>query len=74
MIGESRATDVLRRCRMPAREIRWILASDDPAVVHMLMELHGERLREELADRLRALDEVEARLTGASPRPMKRSA
>jgi ATP/maltotriose-dependent transcriptional regulator MalT len=57
------AGEVLRRCEMPAEEIRWILAANDPAVVHMLLELHAERLREVLADRLDALNELEARLT-----------
>jgi hypothetical protein len=54
---------VLERCQMPAQEIRWVLAADDPNVVHMLLELHAERLREELAERLKALDEVEASFT-----------
>ena len=52
--------DVLRRCRMPEQEIAWLLAADDPAVVHMLVELHAERLREQLSDRLALLGEVEA--------------
>jgi hypothetical protein len=50
---------------MPAEEIRAVLGADDPAVVHMLVELHAERLREELAMRLRALTEVEASLVGS---------
>jgi hypothetical protein len=50
---------------MPAEEIRAVLGADDPAVVHMLLELHAERLREELAARLRALAEVEASLVGS---------
>jgi hypothetical protein len=56
---------VLERCQMPAQEIRWVLAADDPNVVHMLLELHAERLREELAERLRAISEVEASFTEA---------
>lgn len=56
---------VLERSQMPAQEIRWVLAADDPSVVHMLLELHAERLREELAERLRALSEVEASFTEA---------
>jgi hypothetical protein len=47
---------------MPPDEIRWILTADDPAVVHMILELHRERLEEELADRRKALGELEARL------------
>lgn len=58
--------DVLRRCQMPPEEIRWVLAADDPAVVHMLLELHVERLGEEFATRCSALRELEASLTGAA--------
>jgi hypothetical protein len=65
------AGEVLRRCLMPPREIGSVLTADDPAVVHMLIELHVERLREELVDRLTSLSEVEASITsarfGASP-------
>ena len=55
--------DLLRRCQMPPAEIDWLVAADDPAVVHMIVELHGERLAEELAERRKALADVEARLT-----------
>ena len=57
------AEDVLRRCQMPPDEIRWVLNADDPAVVHMILELHRERLEEELAERRKALGELEAWLT-----------
>jgi hypothetical protein len=57
------AVDVLRRCQMPPEEIEWLLAADDPAVVHMILELHVERLAEELAERRKALAELEASLT-----------
>ena len=53
------AAEVLRRCQMPEDEIRWVLSSDDPAVVHMSLELHRERLEEELAERRRSLQELE---------------
>ena len=60
MIGEDlRVEDVLRRCQMPPDEIRWVLTSDDPAVVHMILELHRERLEEELAERRKALGALE---------------
>ena len=60
MIGEDlRAEDVLRRCQMPPDEIRWVLYADDPAVVHMILELHRERLEEELAERRKALGALE---------------
>jgi len=54
------AADVLRRCHMPEDKIRWVLTADDPAVVHMILELHRERLEEELAERRKALGELEA--------------
>jgi hypothetical protein len=53
------AAEVLRRCQMPADEIRWVLTAEDPAVVHMILELHRERLEEELAERRKALGELE---------------
>ena len=56
------AAEMLRRCQMPEDEIRWILTADDPAVAHMILELHRERLEEELAERRKALGELEARL------------
>ena len=42
------AADVLRRCQVPPDEIRRVLTADDPAAVHMILELHRERLEEEL--------------------------
>jgi hypothetical protein len=60
------AAEVLRRCRMPEDEIRWVLTADDPAVVHMIVELHRERLEEELAERRKALAELEARVVASS--------
>ena len=56
------AAEMLRRCQMPEDEIRWVLTADDPAVVHMILELHRERLEEELAERRNALGELEASL------------
>src|SRR5439155_24036415 len=57
------AAEVRRRCQMPEDEIRWVLTPDDPAVVHMILELHRERLEEELAERRTAPGELDARLT-----------
>jgi hypothetical protein len=54
--------EVLRRCEMPDDEIRWDLIADDPAVVHMILELHRERLEEELTERRKALGELEERI------------
>ena len=65
MIGTDARVDaaaVLRRCQMPEDEIRWVLTANDPAVVHMIMELHRERLEEELAERRKALVELETRV------------
>ena len=69
MIGEDLRVDAaekLRRCQMPEDEIRWVLTADDPAVVHMILELHRERLEEELAERRKALGELEARLRASA--------
>jgi hypothetical protein len=60
------AADVLRRCQMPEDEIRWVLTADDPAVVHMILELHRERLEEQLAERRKTLGELEAQLQAPS--------
>ena len=59
------AADVLRRCQMPEDEIRWVLTADDRAVVHMILELHRERLEEELTERRKALGQLEAWLSNA---------
>jgi hypothetical protein len=56
------AADVLRRCQMSEDEIRWVTTAEDPSIVHMILELHRERLEEELAERRKALREFEARL------------
>jgi hypothetical protein len=61
------AADVLRRCQMPPDEIRWVLIAEEPGIVHMILELHRERLDEELAERRRMLAELEVRLA-ARPR------
>jgi hypothetical protein len=61
------AAAVLRRCQMPPVEIGWVLTADDQATVHMLLELHRERLEEELSERQRALREVESWLKDDEP-------
>jgi hypothetical protein len=58
------AAEVLRQCQMPEDEIRWVLTANDPAVVHMILELHRERLEEELAERWKRLQELELVLAG----------
>ena len=47
------AVGVLRSQNMPPGEIRAVLSTDDPDVVHRYLELHGERLEERLADQRR---------------------
>jgi hypothetical protein len=64
--GYADAEAVLWRCQMPPQEIGWLLTAADPAVVHMLLELHVERLGEEFAERCSALRELEASLTMAA--------
>ena len=39
-----------------------VLTADDPAIVHMILELHQERLEEELAARRKALAALEGRI------------
>ncbi len=61
-VTQETAADVLRRCHMPPDEIRWVLIAEDPGIVHMILELHRERLDEQLAECRKALGEVELRL------------
>ena len=58
-----RAVGTLRRNRMPRAEIRAVLAADDPEIVRRYLELHRERLEEQLEDRRRALDALACSLT-----------
>lgn len=58
-----RAVGALRRNRMPRAEIRAVLAADDPEIVRRYLELHRERLEEQLEDRRRALDALACSLT-----------
>jgi hypothetical protein len=66
------AADLLRWCQMPPDEIRWVLTAEDPGIVHMILELHRERLEEELAERRNALDELERWLVRRSRVPSGR--
>jgi hypothetical protein len=52
---------------MPPDEIRWVLIAEDPGIVHMILELHRERLDEELAEFREALGEVEVWLAAPFP-------
>lgn len=56
----------LRSHGVPPEEVREILATDDPRVVRRRLELHRERLVEELIDRNRTLAALERDLTVAA--------
>jgi hypothetical protein len=58
-LTELRAAAILRRQRMPAGEIRAVLAAGDPAIVRRYLELHRERLEEWLVGQRRVLEAVE---------------
>ena len=59
----SKAARALLRQDMPLGEVRAVLEAADPAVVHRYLELHRERLEEQIAERGRVLDAVERMLT-----------
>ena len=59
----SKAARALLRQDMPLGEVRAVLEAADPAVVHRYLELHRERLEEQIAERGRVLDVVERILT-----------
>lgn len=54
-----RVARTLRRQRMPLEEIRALLRTDDPEIVHRHLELHRERLEERLAAQVRTLASIE---------------
>jgi hypothetical protein len=54
------AVGVLRSQDMLPGEIRGVLSTDDPDLVHRYLELHGERLDEWLVDQRRTLAALEA--------------
>ena len=58
-----RAVSALRRNRMPRAEIRAVLAADDPEIVRRYLELHRERLEEQMAAHRRELDVLAHSLT-----------
>jgi hypothetical protein len=60
------AERVLRDLGMPPEEIRAVLYSDDPRQVRRRLELHRERLVEELIARRRTLAELEVELADAA--------
>ena len=60
------ARRILRRQGMPRREIRAVLAAEDPVVVSRLLELHRERLEEWLEEQHRSVRSIEHRLYGTA--------
>jgi hypothetical protein len=60
------AERLLRDLGMPLEEIRAVLITDDPRQVRRRLELHGERLLEELIDRRRILAELGVHLADAA--------
>ena len=61
------ARRILRRQRMPSREIRAVLAANDPLPVRRLLELHRERLEEWLEEQQRLVTSIERSLAGEEP-------
>ena len=55
------ARRILRRQGMPRREIRAVLAAEDPVLVHRLLELHRERLEEWLEKQQGLLANIDGR-------------
>jgi hypothetical protein len=64
-ITAATARRILRRQGMPPREIRAVLAANDPLVVRRLLELHRERLGEWLEEQQRLIASIE-RLYGVA--------
>ena len=58
-IRATTARRILRRQGMPPREIRAVLAADDPLVGRRLLELHRERLGEWLEEQRRLVANIE---------------
>jgi DNA-binding transcriptional MerR regulator len=72
-ITAATARRILRRQGMPSREIRAVIAADDPLVVQRLLELHRERLEEWLEEQRRLVASIEASLVGEpGPCPIRR--
>lgn len=57
------AAGTLRRCEMPPEEIRAVLTADDPEIVRRFLELHRERLEEQIEEQRRTLAWLERSLT-----------
>jgi DNA-binding transcriptional MerR regulator len=57
------AAETLRRQYMPAGEIREVLTTRDHVTVHRHLELHRERLQEQLAEQQKTIVAIERFLT-----------
>jgi DNA-binding transcriptional MerR regulator len=64
------ARRILRGQGMPPKEIRAVLAGDDPLFVRRLLELHRERLGEWLDEQQRLVASIERSLAG-EPGPVR---
>jgi hypothetical protein len=62
--GTAWAAEAPESAAMPQHEIRAVVTAEDPEVARRYLELHGERLEEELADRRRTLATVIRLLAG----------
>lgn len=67
-ITAAAARRILRRQGMPRREIRAVLAAEDPVAVRRLLELHRERLEEWLEEQQRLLANIDGRRSGGHRR------
>jgi hypothetical protein len=56
------AGTILRGQGMPAREIRAVLAAEDPTLVRRILELHRERLGEWVEEQRRLVGSIERSL------------
>jgi hypothetical protein len=63
-VRSAAARRILRGQGMPPREIRMVLAADDPLMVGRLLELHRERLREWLEEQQQLVAAIERSLAG----------
>jgi hypothetical protein len=61
-VSSTWAAGTLRRCDMPPKEVREVLTADSPEVVRRFLELHRERLEEQVAERRRTLATIERHL------------
>lgn len=58
-VSLGRIATVLRESGMPPAEIRAVLSTDEPELVHRYLELHVERLEEWLGSQRRSLAAIE---------------